>query len=107
MASGKTYVGRVLDAPLLVKPLYDPLPPNFTASATPSDWVFDIDLPSTSYPPDVQAYLYLIGAARPTHNGDGWSEAIEAGLKRLRSARAKGEGYVAFLLTLPVACGPD
>ncbi len=54
--------------------------------------MFDLNLPLAKHPPDVQVYLYLIGADHPTEKGDGWSEAIEAGLKRLRTAQARGEG---------------
>jgi hypothetical protein len=87
-------VSPTADGRFLRKPLYDPLPDNFTGSATPSDWVIDLDVTPTSHPPDVQAYLYLIGAVHPTHKGHGWSDGIEAGLRRLRSAQAKGEGCV-------------
>jgi hypothetical protein len=67
-------------------------PPNFTGSTTPSDWIFDLDLPPDAHPIDVQAYLYLIGTNSPNAKGYLWESAIQVGAERLRAAKASGGG---------------
>jgi hypothetical protein len=67
-------------------------PPNFLGSATPSDWLFDLNAPIAQHPPDVLAYLYLIGSESPTNDGYDWDASIAAGVERLLAAQASGRG---------------
>lgn len=65
---------------------------NFTGSTSPADYVFNIDLPPSAHPPDVQAYLYCVGSAAPSTKGTEWKWGVEAGARLLRSVRDDGQG---------------